>query len=240
MKTRYLLFILTLYLVGIPHCIWSQTGNDISKQLWLDFNPSYRVNPGFELFGDIGTRKEFENNGWWRLVVKPSIRIPFGNRYDFTTGIGNFYTFNDIISDRWEVRPFQGLRFTWPHGKYPLQHYIRLEERFDFNTVTWESRNSVRLRYQLQVSYRWHAYRPGRFWQLSVSGEGFLTILGEEGQFRELSRVTVGLDRSYAFDLNIRFELTWQQERFFFNKNDLISDIYFRFRMYKKWRSGSF
>jgi len=234
-KHHITIFLFLILGCGLYQGFWAQSNADLSKQIWLDFNPSYLVKPGLKIFGDIGTRREFENDGWWRLVLRPSVQISFGKRYEFITGIGNFYTFNEIIADRWELRPFQGLRFTWPHGKFPLRHYIRLEERFDFNTATWNSRNSVRLRYQLLVSYQWKALRPGRFWQLSASGEGFLTLLGEEGQFRELSRVTVGLDRSYTFDLHIRFELTWQQERFFFNKDDLVSDIYFRFRLYKGW-----
>jgi hypothetical protein len=65
-----------------------------------------------------------------------------------------------------------------------------------------------------------------------------VTLWGQEGQFQEQSRVTLGLDRSYALDLHIRFEITWQQEKLFFSKNELISDIYFRFRMYKKWGLG--
>jgi len=230
------IFLLIFIFLGWNKGIRAQSDSDISKQIWLDFNPSYLVSPGFEIYGDIGTRKEIENKGWWRLVMRPSIRIPFGERYDFTAGIGNFYTFNEIIDDRWELRPFQGLRFTWPHGKFPFRHYIRLEERFDFNTVTWKSRNSARLRYQLLVSYRWKAFRPGRFWQLSASGEAFITLLGQQGQFQELSRVTLGLDRSYNHDLHIRFEITWQQERLFFSKNEFISDIYFRFRFTKGWR----
>ena len=168
--------------------------------------------------------------------MRPSVRIPFGTRYDFLAGIGNFYTFNEIIADRWELRPFQGLQFTWPYWKIPLQYYFRLEERFDFNTNTWNSKNSLRARYQLNLSYRWGAIQPGRFWQVTASGEAFLTILGEQGQFQEQSRITVGLDRSYAFDLHIRFEITWQQERLFYSKNELISDIYFRFRLTKGWR----
>ena len=43
----------------------------------------------------------------------------------------------------------------------------------------------------------------GRFWQLTASGEAFITLLGQEGQFQEQSRVTLCLDRRYAFDFHI-------------------------------------
>lgn len=235
MKRRYFFISILLLVVGINETTHAQSQPEVSKQIWIDVNPSCFINPHFEIFGDIGARKEFENNGWWRFVVRPSIRTRLGGRFYFTAGIGNFFTFNNIIENRWELRPFQGLQFYWPRWKMPLHHYIRLEERFDFNTETWNSRNSVRLRYRLNISYRWGAYRPNRFWQVTASGEAFYTLLGEQGQFQEQARATLGLDRSFAYDQHFRVEITWQQERLFFNTNETVSDIYFRFRYTYSW-----
>jgi len=199
-----------------PDTIFSQSNDEISKQIWIDFNPHYYLNPKTEIYGDVGARLELGDKSWWRLVIRPSFRTLIGSRFFFSAGIGNFFTFNNIIGDRWELRPFQGLSFTWPRWKTPVSHYIRLEERFDFNMDTWKSRNSVRLRYQLGISYRWAAYQADRFWQATASVEVFLTVAGEQGQFQEQARATLGLERSYARDLHIRFEITWQQERLFF------------------------
>ncbi len=235
MTQRYLFYFILLLTFGTSRITQAQSESDVSKQIWIDFNPSYFINPTLKIFGDIGVRKEFENNGWWRLVVRPSIRTWLGGRFYFTAGMGNFITFNEIINNRWELRPFQGLDFNWPRWKTPLHHYIRLEERFDFNTKTWNSKNSVRIRYKLNISYRWAAIQPGRFWQATASGEAFLTLLGEQGQFQEQSRVTLGLDRSFAYDLHYRFEITWQQERLFFNTSESVTGVYFRFRFTKSW-----
>jgi hypothetical protein len=235
MKCRYFFVSILLLVVGINETTHAQSQSGVSKQIWIDVNPSYFINPHFEIFGDIGARKEIENDGWWRFVVRPSIRTWLGGRFYLTAGIGNFFTFNEIIENRWELRPFQGLEFNWPRWKTPLHHYIRLEERFDFNTETWNSKNSVRLRYRLNISYRWGAHQPGRFWQATASGEAFYTLLGEQGQFQEQARATLGLDRSFAYDLHFRMEITWQQERLFFNTNESISDIYFRIRFNKAW-----
>ena len=54
-----------LGLVASSTSVIAQSQSDISKQIWIDFNPSYLFSPGLELFGDIGTRKEIENDGWW-------------------------------------------------------------------------------------------------------------------------------------------------------------------------------
>ena len=73
----------------------------------------------------------------------------------------------------------------WPGGRFAVEHYLRLEERFDFNTETWNSLNSLRLRYRLRATYRWAARVEERYWTATASGEGFVTLAGEQGQQQE-------------------------------------------------------
>lgn len=138
--------------------VGAQSLSEVSKQIWVDVNPAYHFDKDFRLFGDVGLRSELEDDAWWRLVVRPSAGGKLGGIFYYTAGLGNFFTFNNLIDDRWEIRPFQGLHFTLHPLKIPMRNYIRLEERFDFNTNTWESVNSLRLRYQLTFSYRWGQY----------------------------------------------------------------------------------
>jgi len=91
-----------------------------------------------------------------------------------------------------------------PRGRIPLRHYLRLEERFDFNTSTWTSKNSLRLRYQLKI------HIDGQHYSLTAIGEAFYTFAGKQGQYQEYAGVTFGLDRSFSYDLHFRFEVTWQ------------------------------
>jgi hypothetical protein len=212
-----------------------QSSEGIRKQIWIDMNPHYYLNPKTKIYGDLGVRREVEKSGWWRLVVRPSYRTWLGGRFYLTAGLGNFLTFNDIIDNRWEVRPFQGLQFNWPQWKTPLNHYIRLEERFDFNLNTWKSQNSGRIRYKLGISHRWAALQPGRFWEVNAHMEAFYTFIGKQGQFQEQARATIGLDRSFDREVHLRFEITWQQERLFFDAKQSVSDIYFRLRYTRSW-----
>ncbi|VAX18297.1 hypothetical protein MNBD_IGNAVI01-379 [hydrothermal vent metagenome] len=231
LKTILLILPLQLFFFG---SLKSQSNSDVSSQIWIDVNPSYVGIPGLELFGDAGTRWEINDKSWIRLVLRPSMRVPIGKGFYFAAGLGNFYTINDAVSNRWEIRPFQGVSFTWPKGRIFIRHYIRLEERFDFNTTTWNSKNSLRGRYKLAVSHRWAAIQAGRYWQISATGEAFITLLGQQGQFQEQARVTLGLDRSFRYDLHFRFEVTWQLEQLFFSKRS-VSDIYFRLRYTYRW-----
>lgn len=205
-----------------------------SKQMWVDFNPSCWVGNKVELFGDVGLRGEIEKDGWWRLVVRPSVRVPF-HFVRLSAGIGNFFTFNQIINNRWEIRPFQGISAVWPNWIVSLDHYLRLEERFDFNTETWNSNNSLRLRYRMRATYRWAALVEERYWTVTASSEGFFTLAGEQGQQREQVRVTAGIERNFSHARRLRFEISWQQESWIYDTNKNIDDIYLRLRLYRRW-----
>ncbi len=127
-------------------------------------------------------------------------------------GLGNFVTMNEVIANRWEIRPWQGVNVSWPRAPVHLEHFLRLEEQFDFNTETWESQNSVRGRYRLRTVIQWSALQQDRYWRLHASVEGFLTLAGEQGQFREQFRLTVGIERSVKAGVRTRFDATWQRE----------------------------
>ena len=74
MKCRHFFVSIFLLMVVINETTHAQSQSAVSKQIWIDVNPSYFINPRFKIFGDIGARKEIENDGWWHFVVRPSIR----------------------------------------------------------------------------------------------------------------------------------------------------------------------
>ena len=213
------------------------TDTGVSPQLWADYNPTVPVASTVDLFGDIGLRSELESDAWWRVVVRPGVRACRASGVCLSGGIGSFYTFNEVGPDTWEVRPFQGVSATWPRGRVSLTHYVRLEERFDFNTSTWTSQVSLRGRYQLAASLKWDAVQPDRYWSLTGTVEGFLTLAGDQGQFREQVRATIGLERSFRRSLRIRGEVSWQQRRLFVQGTE-VSDVFLRVRIFQGWGGG--
>lgn len=163
--------------------------DDVSPQLWMDYDPSVQLSPRVRLFGDFGARTQLETGGWWRIVARPSVRYDISGQAWIGGGFGNFYTFNEGIADRWELRPWQGVDVAWPKWKFPLRHYVRLEERFDFNTATWASSVSLRGRYRISLSRQWATIiREDRFWRAFGSLERFVSLAGEQGQSREQVR----------------------------------------------------
>ncbi|MCZ6917287.1 MAG: DUF2490 domain-containing protein [Gemmatimonadetes bacterium] len=208
-----------------------QSENVVSPQLWVDYNPSWRVTPRFEIYGDVGARTELESGGWRRFVVRPSVRYQLHRDVRLMGGLGNFVTVNDVIANRWEVRPWQGVNVTWPRAPVHFEHFLRFEEQFDFNTRTWESQSSLRGRYRLRTVIQWSALRQDRYWRLLASVEGFLTLAGEQGQFREQFRFSVGVERSHRAGVRTRFDATWQREGRLFVEGS-INDLFLRVRLF--------
>ena len=209
---------------------------EVSPQLWVDYNPSVLLTPKLNLFGALGYRTELQSSGWWRLVIRPNAMYSLSNSLRVGGGLGNFLTFNEEIDNRWELRPWQGADLVWPRWRIPIDHFLRLEERFDFNTETWEARISLRIRYRLRASFRWDAKQEDRYWRALVATEVFATLAGDQGQFREQVRLQAAIERSLAFLLRLRFEFAWQKEgeAFFIGRGD-VSDLWLRIRIYQNW-----
>jgi hypothetical protein len=209
---------------------------EVSPQLWVDYNPSVYLNPKLNLYGDVGFRTELQSGGWWRLLLRANAMYSLSNSLRVGGGLYNFFTFNDKIDDRWELRPWQGAELVWPRWRVPLDHRLMFEERFDFNTVTWQTNASLRLRYRLRGTFRWHAVQEDRYWRVLASTEVFMTLAGQQGQFREQVRLSVGIERSFRWTLRLRLEVAWQKEgeAFFIGRGD-VSDVFFRFRIYQNW-----
>ncbi|TFG96918.1 MAG: DUF2490 domain-containing protein [Calditrichales bacterium] len=232
-KYKFIKFFLFLFFAF--NQVWGQSHSEISRQLRIDYNPTYYINPGLSIFGEFGIHKELEKNGLSRYVIKPSMRLFLGGRFYFTAGVGNFITVGRGFTSLWEIRPYQGISVTWPYWRIPLQHYLRLEERFIFETDNWRYSNALRLRYSLSISHRWGMIHPGQFWRVDLAAEAFITVWNTHGKLPKQGRITFGADRSFNFEQRVRIEVIWQQEQLVFDLRQTAKDLYFRLRFYQTW-----
>ncbi len=101
-------------LAALPAVSVAQPTDDLSTELWLDYDPSWSIAPNTEFYGDIGARSDLKVSGSFRIVVRPSIRFRPNSTVRIAGGLGSFYTSNDVIANRWEIHPWQGVTVTWP------------------------------------------------------------------------------------------------------------------------------
>jgi len=204
--------------------------DEVSKQVWLDYNPAHSWASGLKLYGDFGTRTQAFDQGWFRIIARPSVRGPWGS-FHWAAGVGGFYTFNELFADRFEIRPFQGISAVWPRAPVRIDHYARLEQRFEFRTTDWDLTPSLRFRYRTQIQLHWSGVSRGAHWRVLAHLEGFLTLSGETGQFDEKVRIGVGVERGFGKTFRVRIDVTWQQTGALITGSST-DDVYLRVRLF--------
>jgi hypothetical protein len=185
------------------------------------------------VFGDIGYRSQLDYPNTRFMVMRPGVQRRLSERVWMGGGVGSFYTINETIANRWEVRPWQGIDVQWPGLPVPLETYLRLEQRFEFNTRGWALASSLRARLRVRAYHQWQALRRrDRYWRLFLGVEAFARLAGDAAQFEHQARLTLGVDRSFNLGLRIRFETTWQKSTIFFFDESTVDAIYLRVRVY--------
>lgn len=212
-----------------------------TEQIWLDYNPSYIINEKVDLYGDIGVRTVFPNE-WYRLIVGPSVRYrrpkfiskELYYKEELHFGIRFFYTANKSFSNRLEIRPFQGYKLNWPdRPRIVLQHYMRLEERFDIETSNWVNTFGLRLRYEARMILKfkgdWISFNDGLY--LPVGMELFWNLKGAE-QFNDLVRISPGIGYEFSPELKAEFDFSYHYTRDTVEDDFDTNDFVFRVRVF--------
>ena len=229
-------FIFTFFIINIA------AGDDIGKQVRLEVVPQWYSSNKIKIYGQISVRKEFHKNDWLRYVVKPSIAYSLSDTWSLRGGVGLLYTDNKNsngyeIPDRFEIRPFQGVKYNYSlNEKWKIDTYGRVEERFDFNTDTKDSINSLRLRLRLRLVYKFNAYQSGKYYRAIFSAEGFTNTSDVTHETDEKYQFSLGLERSFNHNQKGRIELTWENQDAFYSSGEInYSKIYLRIRYYPTW-----
>lgn len=146
-------------------------------------------------------------------------------------GIGFFFTNNLKDPNRLEIRPFQGIKLTWPNRpRIKIQHYVRLEERFDLETTNWDNTFGLRFRYQAEMVLflkgDWLSFNNGFY--LPVSLELFWNLIGTK-QFNDAVRIIPGIGYEFSSkwkgELHIGYFYTRNTVEDVFGTNDLVLRI---------------
>ena len=214
MRTRVAASALVLLTLGsfLPAETAAQVDLGSVSELWLDYNPSVPLTPTVDLYGDVGYRVQLESSGSQRLVVRPNARYRWSRSVSVQGGIGSFFTWNEAISNLWEIRPWVGVTVLWPDLPFRLEHVVRLEGRFEYETEDWDLRESLRLRYRLRGDHRWaESEESGRYWRVLGSIELFGLLGGTEGLASEQVRLVAGLEHGHNPAVRSRVEATFQK-----------------------------
>lgn len=217
--------------------------NPINNQFWIDYNLSYALSEKLDLYGGIGFRT-ISPHEWNRYAVTPAIKYEIPKwifkklkyREELHGGIGLFYTTNFNAANRLEIRPFQGYRFEWPdRTRVRFRHYIRLEERFDINTVTWINTFGLRFRYmaELTIKLQGDVFKRTKGVYIPVSMELYWNLIGTK-QFNDKLRITPGIGYGFSKKWRGEFSIAYHYGRNTVRGEFESSEIVYRIRAFYK------
>ena len=228
------LFTLLVYLL-ITAQIYSQ-GRGNNTQIWLDYYPSFEINERLLMAGDYGYRTLIGDERWNLVYLRPSVRYYLNETFELRGGIGFFYEFNGAISDRFEMRPWQGVNIYWPKlGNFKwfrIDHLIRFEERISFLTEnSWAGSFDFRGRYRFRGTLNLCIECENPQWSVPSFIEFFIPFNGVEEAFSDRTRVAVGLDYDMSPSWKFGFLFNWQGSRTGRNEDIKIDEFIFQLKV---------
>lgn len=212
--------------------------DDSSFETWSDITTIYNFSDRWQYNGDQGIRGVLSGSDFTALYVRPSVRYRVKPWFTVHGGIKFAQTFFENDEDTFELRPWQGLRFTWPKiDGYIVTHYLRLEER-----MKWSIGQSRDFDFTLRSRYKIGAKSPnfdilfdnGIF--LSASVEAFWNV--REGFFENFVnriryQVGVGTKVSDAWLVQLNYiqqdGRTIEQDAFSTNQHIMRLRLFYQF-----------
>ena len=233
-ESIFLLQKLTISIVLVL-CFTSSTlqATDEKHRGILEVYPQWYSDENYTLQGNIGIEKDTD---WMQYYTKPSFAYALDNNWALHAGLGVYYTDYDEDDNNLEIRPFQGISHFNPLSeKWKLSSYLRLEERFQYDTDTWDKETSRRLRLRLRTTYKLNPLINEYSWrQLTFGIEAFKNYSSDDQDYESL--LTFGLERNLSEQNKLRFELAWKYES---RPGDISSTsantVYFKIQYYPTW-----
>lgn len=200
---------------------FSAKGQESEFQLWLDYDHQNKINSNWRFFSDYGVRSQF--NDWVRIHARPSFGFKPGAKIDYRAGVGFFYLFDTYDINAFEIRPWQGVLFSWPSiDRFRFKNYIRLEERFVTDIGINYNNFILKLRYKIGLAIPLNNDRiiPKTFY-IPVSFEMFFNLVFEEQPINN-DRVRFELGLGYMINDKTRITCLYTLQEVYFKENNYI------------------
>lgn len=179
-----------------------------SESIWLDFNLHANVNDRLQLYGDVGYRSILRDDSESRWNIRPSVLYRLNDRWMLRGGVGVFYEFRDLYTNRVELRPFQGVQYNIdPTDNLRLNILGRVEERMSFDDIS-DDFVQFELRFRLRLSGQYELLNPlgDNYWFFPFSIELFRSV---EERLTELSRDRVRFYLGVGYNLDEMWRITF-------------------------------
>lgn len=213
----------------------------VTNQLWLDFNPTWKISERFDLRGKVGAKAIYPSE-WYKFYTTAEIsywipKFRFKKaRYDERVYFGcDFYSiYYAEQANVIEISPYQGYTQTWPKTKrFLMMHNFELGQRFQWDTQEWNYSFGLKVSYEASIIYKFHgeAWKYGKGFFLSASAKFWWNLI-ETNVFNDVLRITPGIGYQINPQWKTAFYIGYNYTRNLSIDNFHSDNIIYRIRLY--------
>ena len=205
----------------------------VDNQLWFDVVPHFEINDRMDFYGDGSYRTSTSGDKFNRLMVRPSVRFHWTYELDLIGGLGLTFTWEEEDYNTVELRPYQGIRLSWPKiWRMNFKFRALIEERLIWNNNKEFDPN---LRLRLRVKTNFPINKPSMDYKTVYIPMSY-EVFGNVGpavveRFRNQSRAKIGLGYVFSEKWMGEFEFAFQRSRSTSGDESILYDRIFRFKL---------
>jgi Protein of unknown function (DUF2490) len=208
-KTRYCAALLGVTLALACASAARAQNDDVSDEYRLTASFQHPINGNLTGFGDLAFRWNPDSNYHAYEIGWPGLTYTAAKWVQFSGGLRSFYTHDEVIANKLELRPFGGVRLFLPNEfNWSLYNYTRYEFRDmeNLDTHVWTSYSRLRSLFgaEIPLTSRELAWGPRTFY-LIASVEPFYRF-GWGG----INQLQAGGGVGFVAHDRVRIELTCQ------------------------------
>ena len=243
-KLRFVASILLIIVFNIVnHIIQAQenTQSTVTNQVWLDFNPRYKISDRFTLAGKVGAKTIYPK-AWYKIYTSAEVayNIPkfmlrkLKYKEKVYMGVDFYYVFFTELPDVIEISPYQGYTLTWPNRKrLDIRHNVELGERFQWDVQDWSYSFGLKVSYEASLTFKLQGdlLRYGKGFYLSASAKFWWNLISTT-VFNDVVRITPGIGYEINPKWKTAFYIGYNYTRNLSAEKFETNNIIYRFRVY--------
>jgi len=240
-QTQKVYFLLLLLPLFFSHSLTAQDSSVVTNQIWIDFNPTYKISESFDFRGKIGSKVIFPNS-WYKLYTTAEFNywIPklmfekLKYKEKVYAGVDFYYVFFSELPDAMEITTYQGYTLTWPNrNRIAIRHNVELGERFQWDVQDWNYSFGLKISYEASLVYIFHGdvWEFGKGFYMTISAKFWWNLISAT-IFNDVVRITPG----FGYRINPKWKAAFYIG-YNYTKNLTMDElqsnnIIYRFRVY--------
>ncbi len=147
-------FVFVVFTSTFPYSSFSQKNIQHTNQQWIQYYQQLDLNNQFTLMTDGGFR--WSDGERLQYIARMGLGYTLSDRIRVAAGVASTGSYDPLGLRTFEMRPYQEILLSGGNGKIPVQHRVRVEERYFKDVENGDLVNgyvfNFRFRYQISAS----------------------------------------------------------------------------------------